>query len=185
MTRSLAATLFALVMMGSLAVPALADETPTSGTVMGNSILTATGNPFVFDTSFTGSGVDTVTGNFASTNMGITTFNSTFTSFTSSGTFTDVFAGGTVFGTFTENGTLTGATTSTITIDTVITGGTGIFLGDTGESTVLGTNTSTNTPMFSGTYTGFITTPEPSSLALMLAGIGFLPLMRQRLARGR
>ena len=185
MIRSLAATLFALVMMGGLAVSAQADSTPTSGTVTGNSTLTATADPFVFDSNFAGSGVDTVSGNFTTTNMGTTRFNSTFTSFTSSGTFIDVFAGGTVFGTFTENETVTGATTSTIALDSVTTGGTGMFLGVTGESIVIGTNTSTNTPMFTGTYTGFITTPEPSSLALMLAGIGLLPLMRKRLARGR
>jgi hypothetical protein len=185
MIRSLAATLFALVMMGGLAVSAQADSIPTSGTVTGNSTLTATASPFVFDTNFTGSGVDTVSGNFTATNIGTTTFNSTFTSFTASGTFIDVFAGGTVFGTFTENGTVTG-NTSTINVHSVTTGGTGMFLGDTGESIVTGTNTTTSSPMFTGTYTGFINTvPEPSSLALMLAGIGLLPLMRKRLARGR
>ena len=183
MIRSLAATLFALVMMCGLAVPVQANSTPTSGTVTGNSTLTATADPLVFDTNFTGSGVDMASGNFTATNMGTTKFNSTFTSFTSSGTFIDVFAGGTVFGTFTENGTVTGATTSTITIDSVTTGGTGMFLGDTGESIVMGTNTTSSSPMFTGTYTGFINTvPEPSSLALMLAGIGLLPLMRKRLA---
>jgi hypothetical protein len=186
MIRSLAATLFALVMMGGFAVPVQANSTPTSGTVTGNGTLTATADRFVFDSNFTGSGVDAVSGNFTATNMGTTTFNSTFTSFTSSGTFIDVFAGGTVFGTFTENGTVTGATTSTITLHSVTTGGTGMFLGDTGESIVIGTNTTTSSPMFTGTYTGFINTvPEPSSLALMLGGIGLLPLMRKRLARGR
>ena len=184
MIRSLAATLFALVMIGGLAVPVLADSIPDSGTVTGNTTLTPTGIPGVFGTNFTGSGVDSVSGAFEATNTGITIFSST-TAFTSSGTFIDVFAGGTVFGTFNETGTLTGATTSIITINTVSTGGTGIFAGETGESTVMGTNTSTNTPMFSGTYTGFFTTPEPSSLALMLSGIGLLPLMRKRLARGR
>jgi len=109
MIRSLASTLFALVMMGGLAVSAQADSTPTSGTVTGNSTLTATADPFVFDSTFTGSGVDMASGNFTATNMSTTKFNSTFTSFTSSGTFIDVFAGGTVFGTFTENGTVTGA----------------------------------------------------------------------------
>ena len=180
---SLAATLFALVMMGSLAVPVQADSIPDSGTVTGNSTLTPTGILGVFGSNFTGSGVDSVFGAFTATNTGITIFSSS-TAFTISGTFTDIFAGGTVFGTFTENGTATGAT-STITIDTVTTGGTGIFAGANGESTVMGTNTSTNTPMFTGTYTGFFTIPEPSSLALMLAGIGLLPLMRKRLGRGR
>jgi len=185
MIRSLAATLFALVMMGGLAVPVQADSTPTSGTLQGNSTLTSTGDlcGCVFDSNFIGSGVDTVSGSFTASNMGIDIFSSS-TSFTSSGTFIDVFAGGTVFGTFTESGTVSGDTTA-VTIDTVTTGGTGVFAGDTGEGIVTGTNTSTNTPMFNGTYTGFITTPEPSSLALMLAGIGLLPLMRKRLARGQ
>jgi hypothetical protein len=184
MIRSLAATLFALVMMGGLAVSAHANSTPTSGTITGNATLTSTADPLVFDSNFIGSGVDTVSGNFTTTNMGTDTFNPAGTMFTASGTFIDVFAGGTVFGTFTENGTVTGVT-STVTLDTVITGGTGIFAGDTGESTVMGTNTSTNTPMFTGKYAGFITTPEPSSLTLMLAGIGLLPLMPKRLAQGR
>ncbi|HEV8074809.1 MAG TPA: PEP-CTERM sorting domain-containing protein [Candidatus Acidoferrum sp.] len=186
MIRSLAATLFALVMMGGLAVSAQADSIPTSGTITGNSTFTVTANPClcVFDSNFTGSGVDTLSGNFTSTNMGTLIFSSP-TMFTSSGTFIDVFAGGTVFGTFTETGTATGATTSTSTLDTMITGGTGMFAGETGESIVIGTNDTTKSPMFTGTYTGFITTPEPSSLALMLAGIGLLPLMRKRLAQGR
>jgi hypothetical protein len=181
MIRSLAATLFALVMMGALAVPVQADSTPVSGTLTGNSTLTATANPClcVFDSNFTGSGIDSESGPFTTTNMGTVIFSSP-TMFTGSGTFIDVFAEGTVFGTFTETGTVTGATTSTITLDTVNTGGTGIFAGDTGESVVIGTNDTTKSPMFTGTYTGFITTPEPSSLALMLAGIGLLPLMRKR-----
>ena len=121
MIRSLAATLFALVMMGGLAMSAQADSIPTSGTVTGNSTLTPTGILGVFGSNFIGSGVDSVSGAFTATNTGITIFSSS-TAFTSSGTFIDVFAGGTVFGTFTENGTVTGATTSTITIDTVTTG---------------------------------------------------------------
>jgi hypothetical protein len=185
MIRSLAVTLFALLLMGGVAVSAQADSTPTSGTLTGNSTLTATADPFVFDSNFTGSGFDTVSGNFTATNMGTDTFNLFGTMFTSTGTFIDVFAGGTVFGTFTGTGTVTTATTSTITLDTVTTGGTGMFTGDTGEGIVMGTTITTNSPMFSGTYSGFITTPEPSSLALMLAGIGLLPLMRKRLARGQ
>jgi hypothetical protein len=187
MIRSFAATLFAVVILGGLAVPVRADSTPTSGTLTGNSILIATDDPCgcVFDTIFIGSGVDTASGKFIAVNTGTDIF-STLTSFTSSGTFIDVFAGGTVFGTFIGTGTVTGATTTTVTLDTLTTGGTGIFAGDTGESIVTGTNTSTNMPMFKGTYAGFINTvPEPSSLALVLAGIGLLPLMRRRLARGR
>jgi len=184
MIRSLAATLFALAVMCSLAVPAQANSIAISGTFMGTSTFTATADPAVFMASFSGSGVDSVSGAFTTSNTGTAIFSSS-TAFTESGTFADIFAGGTLFGTFTGNGTLTGST-STSTANVVITGGTGIFAGDTGQSTNTGTCTGTGlTCSFTGTYTGSITTPEPSSLALMLAGIGFLPLIRNRLARGR
>jgi hypothetical protein len=182
MFRSLAVTLIALMMMGALAMPVQADTTPVSGTLTGTTTLTPTGTLGVFDSSFTGSGVDSVSGPFTTTNMGTITFSS-LTAFTSSGTFMDFLAGGTVFGTFSGSGTLTGVDTSTITVDTV-TGGTGAFAGDTGKITVIGTNTPTDTPPFSGTYTGFIVTaPEPSSVALMLAGIGLLLVMRKRIGQ--
>ena len=179
MIRSLAAILFALVMMGGLAVSAQADSVAVSGNVTGTTTLTDTSNPAVFDASFTGSGVDAMSGPFTATNTSMFTFTS-LTTFTESGTWTDVFAGGTVFGTFSGMGST--ATGGVITLFNLITGGTGAFAGETGETTVTGTTTSTG--VFSGTYTGFVTTPEPSSLALMLAGIGLLPLMRKRLARG-
>jgi PEP-CTERM motif len=177
----------ALLMMGALALPAQADTITSSGTVTGISTLTGTANPAVFDSNFIGAGLDTVSGYFIAANAGTTTFTS-LTMFTASGTFTNVFAGGTLFGTFTESGTVTGTNTSTETIHAVITGGTGMFAGDTGQSTNTGTSrvTSPTTALFTGSYTSSImTVPEPSSLALMLAGIGLLPLMRKRLARGR
>jgi hypothetical protein len=182
MFRSLAVTLIALVVMGVLAVPVQADTTPVSGTLTGTTTLTPTGTLGVFDSSFTGSGVDSVSGPFTTTNMGTITFTS-LTMFTSSGTFMDVLAGGTVFGTFSGSGTLTGVDTSTITLDTV-TGGTGAFAGDTGKVTVIGTNTPSDTPPFSGAYTGFIVTaPEPSSVALMLLGVGLVFAMRKRVGQ--
>ena len=96
----------------------------------------------------------------------------------------DVLTGGTLFGTFTGSGTLTGADTSSLTFDT-ITGGTGAFVGDSGKITVVGTNTPSDTPPFSGTYTGFIVTaPEPSSVALMLLGVGLVFLTRKRIGQG-
>jgi hypothetical protein len=187
MIRSVAGILIALLMMGALALPAQADTITSSGTVTGISILTGTANPAVFDSNFIGAGLDTVSGYFIAANAGTTTFTS-LTMFTASGTFTNVFAGGTLFGTFTESGTVTGTNTSTETIHAVITGGTGMFAGDTGVSTNTGKSTATSptTALFSGSYTSSIrTVPEPSSLALMLAGIGLLPLMRKRLAWGR
>jgi hypothetical protein len=184
MIRSLAAILIALLMMGALALPAQADTISTFGTLTGTTTLTATSNPAVFDSSFTGSGVDSMFGGFTTTNSGKITFTST-TTFTSSGTFMDVLAGGTLFGTYTGSGSVTGVDTS-ITIDTVATGGTGIFAGDTGKSTIMGTSTitSSTTSSFSGTFTTSITTvPEPGSVTLLLAGIGFLLVMRKRWAR--
>jgi hypothetical protein len=179
MIRSLVSTLIALLIIGAFAVTAQADTIPVSGTLTGTSILTPTSNPAVFDETFSGTGVDSAAGLFAATNMGTLTFSSP-TVFTAVGTFMDVFAGGTLFGTFSESGTTASdGSSSTVTLTTV-TGGTGAFAGDTGASTTIGTNTPTDMPPFSGTYTGFITTPEPSSLVLMLAGIGLLPLMRKR-----
>jgi hypothetical protein len=90
-------------------------------------------------------------------------------------------------GTFSQSGTVTGTDSSSITLDAVITGGTGIFLGDTGKSTVTGisTQTSPTTASFTGSYITEITTaPEPSSMALLFAGMGFLLVMRKRTAPG-
>jgi hypothetical protein len=182
MIRSLAATLIALVIMGALAVPVRADSTPDSGTLMSTGTITPTGTLGVFDVNTTGSGTDLLSGAFTTTSMSIVTFTSPTTDIFS-GSFVTVFSQGTTFGTFTGSGTATGADTSSITEDVVTTGGTGIFAGVTGEVTLTGTDTQTGptTTSFTGSYTA----PEPSSLALMLAGIGLLPLMRKRLARGR
>src|SRR5271155_69272 len=141
MIRSVAAILIGLLMMGALALTAQADTINSSGTLTGTTTLTAIANPCscVFDDNFTGSGTDSVSGAFTTTNMGILIFSSP-TMFTQSGTFEDVLAGGTLFGTFTGSGTVSGDTTVGTT-DTVITGGTGMFAGDTGESTGTGTST--------------------------------------------
>ena len=119
MLRLLAVILIALMTMGALAMPVQADTTSVSGTLMGTTTLTATANPAVFDSSFTGSGVDSVSGPYTTTNMGTITFSS-LTTFTSVGTFIDVVAGGTLFGTFTGKGTVTGADTSSITFEQTV-----------------------------------------------------------------
>jgi|HubBroStandDraft_1064217.scaffolds.fasta_scaffold120517_3 hypothetical protein len=93
-----------------------------------------------------------------------------------------------VVGTFTGSGTEGPGGTFIITLDAVTTGGNGRFAEDTGESTITGKSTPNGaiTSSFTGTYCGFINAvPEPSSSALILAGIRLLPLMRKRLAWGR
>jgi len=163
MIRSFAVTLIALVMLGGLAVSVQANPTSTSGTLTGTGTSTPTATPGVFDSSFTGSGVDSVSGPFTGTNMGVITFTSP-TTFVTSGTFVDVFPDGTVFGTFSGSGIETAGGNVNITYVTLITGGTGIFAGDTGKSTVTGTSTATSatTSSFTGSYTGIVTTPEPN-----------------------
>jgi hypothetical protein len=177
MIRSSAAILIALVLLGVLAVPVRADATPDSGTITSTATVSPTGTFNVFDVNSTGSGVDLLSGDFTTT----TTYTLTFTGLTTdifSGSFVDVFSGGKTFGTFTGSGSL-GAFTNV----TVITGGTGIFAGDTGEFTVIGTSTEPSRTTISSTssYKGFIKTPEPSSLALILAGIGLPLVMRKRI----
>jgi hypothetical protein len=186
MIRSLVATLIAVVFMGALAMPVQADSTATSGTLTGTTTLTTTGTIGFFESSFSGSGVESVSGiPFTTTNTGTLTFTSP-TAFTISGTFVDVFSDGTIFGTYTGSGTEIGGGVADVTTDAVITGGTGIFAGDTGESTITSTSTGTGlTASVSGTFTTFVTSPEPSSLALLLAGIGLLPVMRKRIAHSR
>ena len=177
---------FVLLVLGFGADAVKADSIPVSGTLMSTATITPTGTLGVFDVNSTGSGTDSLSGAYTTTSMYIVTFTSPTTNIFS-GSFVNVFSQGTTFGTFTGSGTATGADTSTITEDGLTTGGTGIFAGITGKFTVTGTATQTGptTNSFTGTYTGSITTPEPSSLALMLAGIGLLPLMRKRLTRGR
>ena len=179
MIRSLAAIVITLVILGALAVPVRADTKFDSGTIMSTATLTPAGIG-VFDVSSTGSGIDFLSGHFTTTTTYTITFTSPFTDIFS-GSFVDVFSQGTTFGTFAGIGTLT-----TFTDVTVITGGTGIFAGDTGQFIVIGTSTQTSPTTTSSTsaYTGFVKTPEPRSLALMLAGIGLLLVMRKRIAPG-
>lgn len=187
MIRSLAVILIALVILGGLAAPVQADSTSSTGTLTGTTTLTPTATLGVFQESFAGSGVDSVSGPFTGTNMGTLTFTS-LTTFISSGTFVDVFSDGTLFGTFTGSGTEVGGGVTDVTNIALFTGGTGIFADVTGgQGTTIGTSTATGllTASFTGTSTGFVISPEPESLGLLIAGIGLLPLMRKRFARGR
>jgi hypothetical protein len=184
MIRSLVSALIALIIIGAFAARVQADSINSTGTLTGTSTITATANPClcVFESSFTGSGIDSVTGPFTTTNMGPLFFFS-LTMFTSSGTFENVLAGGTLFGTYTGSGTVDG----TVTTDSLITGGTGTFTGDTGESIITSTCTTTSptTSSCKGKFATSITTaPEPTSLVLLLAGIGLLLVMRNCGASG-
>jgi PEP-CTERM motif-containing protein len=183
MIRSIAATLITLVMMGCL--PALVHADSFSGTLSGNSTLTPTGTPGVFVQDFTGTGSDTVFGAFTVTSQSTIDFSAPPTIVISSGSFVEDLSGGTLFGTSSGSGTASGKGTATFTLDFVITGGTGSFAGDTGDATVTGTITMTSptTESITGSYTGSLTpvttTPEPSSVALMLLGVGLVFVMRK------
>jgi hypothetical protein len=167
-----------LAAIAFLATPVQADSTPISGTLMGISTNTPTSNPAVFDSSFSGSGVDTVSGPYTTTNSGTIIFTS-LTTFTISGTFEDAFASGTLFGTFSGNGASFLGASDTTVVD-VFTGGTGAFA-DLISGQVTATGMTTPGGMFTGTYAGtLVTAPEPGSLAMLIAGIGFLVVMRKR-----
>jgi hypothetical protein len=169
MIPSVAATLIALGVMGGLAVPVHAG--PISGTLDGDSTLTPTGTPGVFVQNFTGDGDDTTFGSFTPQSTSTIDFSKPPAIVISSGLFTEVFSQGTLFGTSSGRGTASGTGTATVTLDFVITGGTGLFAGDTGEATATGTITSTSptTESFTGSYVGSIAAiPEPSSLALLV-----------------
>jgi hypothetical protein len=69
-------------------------------------------------------------------------------------------------------------------LDLVITGGTGLFAGDTGEAASLQmiVSTSPTTGAGSGTYVGTLSAPEPSSLALLAPAALFVFYRRRRQA---
>jgi hypothetical protein len=111
-----------------LAVPLAA--TSISRTLSGTSTLTATGT--------TGNGTDTWLGNFSVQTTSTADFSSPPSITISSGTFTETFPGGTLFGTSSGDGTASGHGTAATEIDLVFTGGTGEFESVTGEATFTG-----------------------------------------------
>jgi hypothetical protein len=189
MQRSIRLILPSLAALCCLAVPLAA--TSISGTLSGTSTLTATGTPGVYTQNFTGNGTDTWLGNFSVQTTSTADFSSPPSITISSGTFTETFPGGTLFGTSSGDGTASGHGTAATEIDLVFTGGTGEFAGVTGEATFSGgvTMTSPTTESLNGTYVGAITlSPEPSSLpALVLVGLTLLvySLAAPRLRRRR
>lgn len=178
MIRTLAATLVTLVIIGGLALPVRADTVDVSGTITVTDTIGTEVSSGVYNYTGVGSGVDSVYGDFSFPTAGTLDFNNS----TASGTFEEIFADGTLYGTSSATSSEIGTSTLyNVTVDETITGGTGIFADVTGGEININGISSSTTGTLNGNYTGTITTPEPSSLALMLVGIGFLPLRRKRL----
>ncbi len=161
-----------VVCVAAFVVPIQAET--IGGTFDGDATLTLTPGPGVFAISFTGDGDDTTFGAFTPTGHSVIDFSNPPGILLSGGTITETFADGTLFGTTSGSGSGNGNGTATFTIDFMITGGTGEFLGDTGEATLTGTITQTSptTDAISGSYTGSVTAaPEPSTWLLLVTGL--------------
>lgn len=184
MRRLLTAIWIPLVIMGGLAVPARG-AIMISGTFDGDSTLTPTGTPGVYMQNFTGDGDDTTFGAFKPTSTSTIDFSNPPTILISDGMLAETFSQGTLFGTDSGSGTGNGKGSAAVTIDFVITGGTGLFAGATGEATITATITQTSATTESisnGSYTGSLTTvPEPSTLVLWTGVIAAAAVvLRQR-----
>jgi len=153
-------------------LPALAGTSTISGTFDGNSTLTPTGSPGIYIQNFTGDGVDATFGSSNLSSMSTIDFSHPPNIVITDSMFSETFANGTLFGTSSGNGTGNGNGNGggTFTVNLVITGGTGYFAGDTGEVTLMGTLTRTGPTTLAvsnGSYTGSLTTAEPSAAILM------------------
>jgi hypothetical protein len=102
--RSIASTLIALLAMADLAVPVRASTISISGTLSGDSTLTATGTPGDFVQNFTGSGDDTPYGHFTAQSPSAVDFSNPPNIIISGGSFTETFTSGTLFGTSSGSG---------------------------------------------------------------------------------
>jgi hypothetical protein len=142
-----------------------------SGTLDGDVTLTPTGTPGVYSQSFTGDGDDTTYGAFTPSSTSMADFSKPPGILISDGMLTETFAHGTLFGTSSGDGTASGTGTASLTIDFVISGGTGVFAGASGDVDVTGklTMTSPTTESFVGTYGGALNgVPDQSSTLVML-----------------
>jgi len=170
MTRLITVLFGVLATLGSLAVPVQAGT--LAGTFDGDSTLTPTGTPGVFAQNFTGDGDDNTYGAFTPNSQSTIDFSNPPNITITNAMFSDTFTQGTLFGTGSGTGAANGHGSATFTLDYVITGGTGLFAGATGEVTLMGTITQTGPTTESisnGSYTGSFT-PEPSSLVLLALG---------------
>jgi hypothetical protein len=169
MLRSISATLIALA---ALVLPVQASTISTTGNYTGTVInnLTMVGLDFVGTQTVSGTGNISPLGSYSFTaGNDATFFGSTLTNTITNGTFTDIFGGGTLFGTYTGHGT-SNATDTTETLNYIVTGGTGVFLGYTGSSH--GTANIDNIGTISYTGMGTLTTtPIPSTWLMLLSGL--------------
>ena len=183
MTRLLAAFLTALAVIGGFAIPVYAG--PLSQTVSGTATLTPTGTPGIVSVSFTGQGQDATYGTFSAlststddlTQLPVITITDILT--------TEIFSQGDLFAAGSGTGTASGTGMTSAMYHLVITGGTGIFAGATGEVTadVTLTVTSPTTESITGTIVGSLRTvaePEPGPLTLLAPAALVLWYRRRR-----
>ena len=183
MRSPITTTLVAVVIMVGLVFPVQGEL--ISGTLSGDSTLTPTSTPGVYVQNFTGDGDDTTYGSFTPQSQSTIDFSKPPNITILDGSLSLTFSQGTWFGTTSGSGTASGQGTATFTVDFVITGGTGLFAGATGEATITGTITSTGptTESISGSYVGSLAlVPEPSSLALLApaVAVGAVVVVRGR-----
>jgi hypothetical protein len=178
MSRLVTLHLVALLVVFGIITPVQAAL--ISGTFDGTSTLTSTATPGVFVQNFTGDGSDTTFGAFTPTSQSTIDLSKPLKITISNVMFTDTFTQGTLIGTGSGSGTASGHGTATFTLDFVITGGTGLFAGATGDVTLTGTITQTGPTTVSitnGSYTGTIT-PESGSLTMWGSGLVLLDVMQ-------
>lgn len=178
------ATTIAGLALGAFVSPVQASTISITDTFSGTSTTnppSSTSPNYVATELTSGTGNLSPLGSYTVTTSGTETVygSCSFLCFTVTGTVTDAFVGGTLFGTFTDSGTVSGGV-STGTLELVITGGTGAYLGYTGTETETATVTDA-TGAFSGTGTGSLTTtPLPSTWAMLLSGLLGLWLFAHR-----
>jgi len=145
-----------------------------SGSFDGTGTLTPTGTAGIFTQTFTGDGGDNNFGAFDIVGQSTVDFTNPPNLVITNGVVTLSFAGGTLFGTTSGMGKGNGQGMATFDAEMVITGGTGLFSGASGEATLKGTITqlTQNTEAIDATYSGkFSTVPEPATLALVATGL--------------
>jgi hypothetical protein len=185
MRRTNAANFIAVVALGLLVVPAQA-QLILSGHGEGDGVLTPTGEPGMFGQNLTGEGDDMTLGHCTIESRAMLDFSHPPRVVVPTGMSTWTFSAGTLFGTMSGMGTASGPGTGTFEIDWVVTGGTGIYAGATGEVAITATSVGTGptTNHVTASYVGALSVPEPSALTLFALGAatGVGALVR---ARGR